>query len=113
MRTGVLLRRVQPRTHADLHATMISRMEIHLIQPVAPGIMGAQHRRMDIGQPPLLDGVGTAADGTKPRQTVNRRSPRPLTLTGDGVLQCGVAREQINVLERSALVRNFRHVLDL
>ena len=62
VRAGPLIgpgRRVQAVADGGAHECMPGGVELHLVDPVAPPVVAAQHRRMLVGQPGLLaDGGG-------------------------------------------------------
>ena len=50
-------RRVQPVADRGAQQHVPGRVELHLVDPVAPRVVGAQHRRMLVGQPGVLLGL--------------------------------------------------------
>ena len=76
-------------------------MILHDIQAVAAAVEGAQARGIFIGEPSLLEGVRTAADRPELGELAGRLGG---TFPGHGLQQCPVGREQVELLERRALI---------
>src|SRR3546814_5859120 len=94
-------RAVQSRPAAPAHALVIGRVELDEVEGKALLVEAAQLRRIVVGEPPQLEGLGAAGGGAEGRQRLVARC-RPLA--PHGLLQGGVGEEEVQVLERRALV---------
>ncbi len=73
VRAGPLVgpwRRVETVAHGSAHQRMPGGMEFHLVDPVAPAVVAAQHRRMLVGEPGLLAGDAGAGQAAERVQVV-------------------------------------------
>src|SRR3546814_17207894 len=94
-------RAVQSRPAAPAHDLVIGRVELDEVEGKALLVEAAQLRRIVVGEPPQLEGLGAAGGGAEGRQRLVARC-RPLA--PHGLLPGGVGEAAVQVLERRTLV---------
>jgi hypothetical protein len=79
-------------------------MELDGIEPAPLAVEGLEARRVLVGDPPALESLRAAADGPERREALGGMGG-PLAI--DRLQQRAVAGEEVDVLQRRALVGDF------
>ena len=94
-------RAVEPVAHRHLHQLVVGGVVVHLVDPMAEAVVGAQLGRVPVRLEPPADGLGRAGQ-TPERVQVFDSPARALPL--DALDQGGVSAEHVVALEGRRLV---------
>ena len=82
---------------------VVSRVELDLVDAVAPVVVGPQHRSVDVGQAGVIDEVGAADERSDAFEFVARGTR---SIVGERIPQSRIQREFVDISPRRRLVEH-------